>query len=156
MARALRDGSLKRNFQGYTEDPADALIGLGASSISRFPQGYAQNAPATSAYTAAIREGQFSTAKGHGFGGDDLMRSRMIEMLMCFFCIDADELVERFGADRADLMAEFARTNAMFDGLLRVTDRGLEVPEPARPLARMIARALDAYDLSTAGHSSAI
>jgi oxygen-independent coproporphyrinogen-3 oxidase len=30
------------------------------------------------------------------------------------------------------------------------------VPERARPLTRLIARALDAYDLSLAGHSSAI
>ncbi|MCM2562765.1 oxygen-independent coproporphyrinogen III oxidase [Lutimaribacter sp. EGI FJ00015] len=156
MARALRDRTLKRNFQGYTEDPADVLIGLGASSISRFPQGYAQNAPATSAYTGAIRDGRFATAKGHGFSGDDLMRNRMIESLMCFFRIDANELVEKFGADRTSLMAEFNRVNRDFDGLLRVTENGLDVPEAARPLVRMIARAFDAYDLSKAGHSSAI
>ena len=47
MARALQAGTLRRNFQGYTDDPAPVLIGLGASSISRFPQGYAQNASGT-------------------------------------------------------------------------------------------------------------
>jgi len=156
MARALRAGTLKRNFQGYTDDPSDTLIGLGASSISRFPQGFAQNAPSTGAHTAAIRDGRFSTARGHAFSGDDLRRSRMIEALMCDFRIDADEITRDFGIDRAALMQEFARVNAQFDGLLRVTERGLDVPLEARPLTRIIARAFDAYDLSKAGHSSAI
>ena len=51
MARAAAAGTLRRNFQGYTDDAAPALIGLGASSISRFPQGFAQNASATAAHT---------------------------------------------------------------------------------------------------------
>ena len=38
-------GNLHRNFQGYTTDGADLLIGLGASAIGRLPQGYVQNAP---------------------------------------------------------------------------------------------------------------
>ena len=54
---AARAGTLHRNFQGYTDDQSPVLIGLGASSISRFPQGYAQNAPSTSAYTRAVSEG---------------------------------------------------------------------------------------------------
>ena len=156
LSRALRAGRLRRNFQGYTDDPADVLIGVGASSISRFPQGYAQNASATSVHTAAIRDGRFSTARGHAFSGDDLMRSRMIEALMCDFRIDANEITSRFGIDRADLTAEFKRVAAEFDGLLKVTEAGLDVPVEARPLTRMIARAFDAYDLSKAGHSSAI
>ncbi len=45
LARAQTAGTLKRNFQGYTDDQAEVLIGLGASSISKFPQGYAQNNP---------------------------------------------------------------------------------------------------------------
>ena len=46
---AAKAGTLRRNFQGYTDDTAPVLVGLGASSISRFPQGYAQNASATAA-----------------------------------------------------------------------------------------------------------
>lgn len=156
LSRALRAGKLRRNFQGYTDDPADVLIGVGASSISRFPQGYAQNAPATSAYTAAIRDGRFSVARGHAFKGEDLMRSRMIEALMCDFRIDADEITGSFGIPKAELMARLQAVAAEFDGLIKVTDAGLDIPVDARPLTRMIARAFDAYDLSKAGHSSAI
>jgi len=43
-----------------------------------------------------------------------------------------------------------------FDGLLHLSDTGLFIPPAARPLTRMVARAFDAYDLSKAGHSSAI
>ena len=132
------------------------LIGVGASSISRFPQGYAQNAPATSAHTAAIRDGRFSTTRGHSFTAEDKMRSRMIEMLMCDFRIDAREILRDYDITRDALQAMFTAANSEFEGILRVTSGGLTIPVSARPLTRMIARAFDAYDLSKAGHSSAI
>ncbi|MDE3029134.1 MAG: oxygen-independent coproporphyrinogen III oxidase, partial [Paracoccaceae bacterium] len=65
LARAQKAGTLRRNFQGYTDDTAPVLVGLGASSISRFPQGFAQNASTTSVHTKSIRDGKFSTHRGH-------------------------------------------------------------------------------------------
>ncbi len=156
LAHALRAGRLRRNFQGYTDDTSDVLIGVGASSISKFPQGYAQNAPATSAHTAAIREGRFSTARGHQFTEQDKLRGRLIEALMCDFRIDADEITRDFDITQDQLEALFHSANRSFDNLLRVTPQGLFIPEPVRPLTRIIARSFDAYDLSKAGHSSAI
>lgn len=156
LTRAQRAGTLRRNFQGYTDDPCDVLIGVGASSISKFPQGFAQNAPATSAYTAAIRNGQFSTSRGHRFKGEDQLRSRLIEALMCDFRIDATEIRRDFDISQSVLTELFNRANRQFDGLLKVTSEGLYIPEPIRPLTRIIARSFDAYDLSKAGHSSAI
>ncbi|WP_092364466.1 oxygen-independent coproporphyrinogen III oxidase [Cribrihabitans marinus] len=156
LTQALRTGKLKRNFQGYTDDQADVLIGVGASSISRFPQGYAQNAPATSVHTKAIREGRFSTSRGHRFKGQDILRSRLIEALMCDFRIDSAEILENHAVSRAELEAMYARADQAFDGLLQITGDGLFIPQEARPLTRMIARIFDAYDLSKAGHSSAI
>ena len=153
---AQKTGRLRRNFQGYTDDQASALVGIGASSISRFPQGYAQNAPATSVHTAAIRDGRFSTSRGHVFGGDDLLRGRLIEAIMCDFRIDAAEILSDFDITRADLFALFRATDSAFENVLEVTEDGLFIPPDARPLTRMIARAFDAYDLSKAGHSSAI
>lgn len=156
LTRALRGGTLRRNFQGYTDDTAEVLIGVGASSISKFPQGYAQNAPATGAHTAKIRDGRFSISRGHVFKGEDRLRARMIEMLMCDFRIDAGEICDRFGVSRDWLAEQFERANRHFEGLLEVTDEGLFIPPQARALTRMIARDFDAYDLSKAGHSSAI
>ncbi|KIC40804.1 coproporphyrinogen III oxidase [Ruegeria sp. ANG-R] len=156
LTHALRAGRLKRNFQGYTDDQAPILIGLGASSISRFPQGYAQNAPATSAHTKAIREGRFSTSRGHLFKGQDVLRSRLIEALMCDFQINSNEILRDYDISAAELQQMYAKANATFDGLLRVDENGLFIPPEARALTRMIARSFDAYDLSKAGHSSAI
>ncbi|MCV2867646.1 oxygen-independent coproporphyrinogen III oxidase [Defluviimonas sp. WL0002] len=156
LAVAAREGRLHRNFQGYTDDTAEALIGLGASAISRMPQGYAQNAPSTSAYIKAIRAGQFATAKGHAFDREDLLRARMIEALMCDFRIDSREICGRFGTSPERLAQLFSAPANEFGGMVEVNDAGFAIPERARPLTRMIARAFDAYDLSKAGHSSAV
>jgi oxygen-independent coproporphyrinogen-3 oxidase len=156
LTRAQKAGTLRRNFQGYTDDTSDVLIGVGASSISRFPQGYAQNAPATSAHTRAIRDGQFSTARGHVFQGDDRLRARLIEAIMCDFRIDADEICQSFGVSQTQISAMFSEVDHAFPGILSVTDQMLFIPVDARPLTRLIARAFDTYDLSKAGHSSAI
>jgi oxygen-independent coproporphyrinogen-3 oxidase len=156
LAVAAREGRLRRNFQGYTDDMSNVLVGLGASSISRFPQGYAQNNASTAAHTREIREGRFSTAKGHRFVGEDLMRARMIEALMCDFRIDAAEMQRSFGITPTALSAMFARVAETFGEMVEVSPAGLSIPEVGRPLTRMIARCFDAYDLSKAGHSSAI
>ncbi|MCE5973674.1 oxygen-independent coproporphyrinogen III oxidase [Sinirhodobacter sp. WL0062] len=156
LSKALKAGKLRRNFQGYTDDLAEALVGMGASSISRFPQGFAQNASATGAHTGAIREGRFSTARGHVFTEDDKMRSRLIEALMCDFKVSAQELVRDYRADPVKLAEMFASCAAKFEDMVRVTTEGLEIPEKGRPLTRMIAQHFDAYELSKAGHSSAI
>ncbi|MCT4553107.1 MAG: oxygen-independent coproporphyrinogen III oxidase [Pelagimonas sp.] len=156
LAIAQKAGRLRRNFQGYTDDTALALIGLGASSISRFPQGFAQNAPGTSAHTQVIRDGRFSTARGHVFSTEDLMRGRLIEMIMCDFRINAAEILRDHAITREALFAMFKEINDRFENLLEITEDGLFIPRKARPLTRMIARGFDAYDLSKAGHSSAI
>ncbi|MHA6264611.1 oxygen-independent coproporphyrinogen III oxidase [Arenibacterium sp. CAU 1754] len=156
LSRAQKAGRLRRNFQGYTDDDSDVLIGVGASSISRFPQGYAQNAPSTSAHTARIRDGNFSTERGHTYRGEDAMRARMIEALMCDFRIDAKEIRDRFGIGQAQLDQMFRDADAAFEGNLVHSPDGLFIPQKARPLARLIARHFDAYELSKAGHSSAI
>ena len=75
---------------------------------------------------------------------------------MCDFRIDAADILRDHRITRADLFAMLRQAAEAFDGLLEVTEDGLFVPERARPLTRMIARSFDAYDLSKAGHSSAI
>jgi oxygen-independent coproporphyrinogen-3 oxidase len=156
MAKALKAGTLRRNFQGYTDDTAPALIGLGASSISRFPQGFAQNASATAAHTKAIRDGRFSSHRGHRFAGEDLLRARIIEALMCDFFVSRAELLSGFDVtpSRVDALFQVAATE--FGDMVRVTDAGFIIPDRARPLTRMIARTFDAYDSAKAQHSSAI
>lgn len=156
MARALQSGQLRRNFQGYTDDPTPVLIGLGASSISRFPQGFAQNASGTAEHTRAIRDGRFSTHRGHRFQGEDLLRARIIEALMCDFRVSRDELLQDFDVSAARIDSLFLSAKAEFGDMVRLSADSFFIPERARPLTRMIARAFDAYDSTKARHSSAI
>ncbi|CUH68142.1 Oxygen-independent coproporphyrinogen-III oxidase [Thalassovita gelatinovora] len=156
LAVAQKAGKLRRNFQGYTDDRSQVLIGVGASSISRFPQGYAQNHPSTGAHTAAIRDGRFSTARGHVFSADDKLRGRIIEMLMCNFAIDSEELLDCYDVSRAQLEDMVTKAETSFPGILNRQGLDISIPAKARPLTRIIARSFDAYDLSKAGHSSAI
>ena len=156
LARAARAGTLRRNFQGYTDDTAEVLLGIGASAISYFPQGYAQNAPATAAHTRAIRDARFSVSRGHAFAGEDLMRRRLIEALMCDFRIDAAEMQDSFGVSPAQLDRLFREAVQRFPGFVELGPDGLSIPQEGRALTRMIASVFDAYGNSTAGHSSAV
>jgi hypothetical protein len=155
LSVAQRNGTLRRNFQGYSDDTADVLLAVGASSIARFPQGYAQNAPATAAHTGAIRKGRFSTSRGHTFTGEDRLRGRMIESLMCDFRIDRVEILDRFSVSDAWLSSLFTTVATQFPDMVVVDAAGMSIPQNARPLTRMIARALDAYDMAKAQHSAA-
>jgi oxygen-independent coproporphyrinogen-3 oxidase len=156
MAKAARAGTLRRNFQGYTDDTAPVLVGLGASSISRFPQGFAQNVSGTADYTRAIRDGGFATHRGHVFTGEDVMRARIIEALMCDFRVDRAEILAGFDItpERLDSLLRTAADG--FVGMVTLDTKGLMILPEAKPLTRMIARAFDAYDQTKAQHSAAI
>jgi oxygen-independent coproporphyrinogen-3 oxidase len=145
LAVAAREGRLRRNFQGYTDDGCATLIGLGASSISRFPTGFVQNAPATAAYEGRIAAGALAGAKGHVFTAEDLLRGRAIEMLMCDFVLDLGELRGRFVEAAAVLGPILAAVAQRFAGLVELDGAGLRILPEGRPLARIIASAFDAH-----------
>ncbi len=156
LAVAHREERMRRNFQGYTEDSSDTLIGLGASAISRYRQGYAQNAPATSAYQARVRAGGLATSRGHVFSDDDLLRGAIIEALLCDFRADLPAIARRTGHPRGAVVALADGLGTAFPGMLQIDDGVIEIFSFGRPLARMIARHFDAYALSAAGHSHAV
>lgn len=145
LAAAARGGRLRRNFQGYTDDTCPALIGFGASSVSRFPSGYIQNAAATPAYVQRVEAGQLAGARGHLLSSEDRLRGRAIEMLMCSFRLDRGELRQRFGDLAARLDGELAGLAARFGDLLRLSDEALEILPPGRALTRIIASQFDAH-----------
>ncbi|MEM9577317.1 MAG: oxygen-independent coproporphyrinogen III oxidase [Pseudomonadota bacterium] len=156
LAVAAQTGQLRRNFQGYTDEPAEVLLGLGASAISRFPQGYAQNNPATSGYTKSVRADELATVRGHQFSPEDLLRGRLIEALMCDFEVSIDELTIRF-QDRKEHIRGLLRSAARhFGDIVEMTPNAFKILPEGQPLARIIARYFDAYDMSNAGHASAI
>jgi oxygen-independent coproporphyrinogen III oxidase len=141
LSRAVRTRRLRRNFQGYTTDAADALLGIGASSIGRLPQGYVQNAPDVGSYARAIAAGQFAAAKGIAVSPDDVRRAKIIERLMCDFVVDLDAVAgpTDFAAE-LDALDAFAAT-----GIVRRHGRHVVVTEKGQPFVRLVAAAFDAY-----------
>ncbi|SPJ25036.1 oxygen-independent coproporphyrinogen III oxidase [Palleronia abyssalis] len=146
LARAATQGSLRRNFQGYTTDECETLIGLGASSISRFSQGYVQNASATSAYMKRISECQFAGARGYAFTQDDRLRGHVIERIMCDFRLDFSLLRTAFGEAAEALMPIHTQIARDFDGMVDLTPDRLTLRPEGTPLARLIAQRYDAHD----------
>ncbi len=155
LSRAAAAGALRRNFQGYTDDTCPTLIGIGASSISRFEQGYVQNAAATGAYTGRIEAGQLAGYRGHAMSQQDLLRARTIEMLMCDLRIDLAELEATFGDTAAELRPIHAEIAARFHPFVAHDAGEVRLAPDARPLTRLVARAYDAYDPGTARYSRA-
>ncbi|MFX0546719.1 oxygen-independent coproporphyrinogen III oxidase [Roseovarius sp. S1116L3] len=152
MSIAANAGTLHRNFQGYTTDGAQTLIGLGASSISRLPQGYAQNAPATAAWKARIEKGRPATIRGHIDTEDDHLRAAVIERLLCDFRVDP-----AIFSDPALVRGLTAKAAAAWDSAVSRSDEGvLSIKPEAHHLARMIAMEFDAYAISSDRHSAAI
>lgn len=156
LAKSRDLGQMRRNFQGYTDDTASVLIGLGASSISRFPQGFAQNASRTADYSNAVLDGHFPIHRGHIFSQEDLLRATMIEDLMCNFAVSLGKIKEKFGVLPDLVNTLLAQTAKTFAGMVRLDDAGLTVLPKGRPLVRMMARSFDAYDQAQNQHSAAI
>tara|TARA_B100001179_G_C18541880_1_gene381973 strand:- start:689 stop:1138 length:450 start_codon:yes stop_codon:yes gene_type:complete len=149
---------MRRNFQGYTVDSADALIGLGASSIGQTPEGYVQNVPATAEYQRRVTEGRLATERGFELGRDDRIRGRVIELLMCDFAFSFAELTHEFGPDANEVMEEAVQlAEEENDGLVELTDGLFQLTEKGRPFVRSIASAFDTYlQTGKARHSLAV
>jgi oxygen-independent coproporphyrinogen-3 oxidase len=156
LAIAARNGHLRRNFQGYTDDRCVALIGLGASSISRFPQGYIQNNAATTNYTKSIQTGDWSAAKGFALGMADQVRARAIEALMCDFEIDLGALQEAYGDFAKPVKADCKRLATDYAGFVAFEGNTFRILQNGRPLTRIIASGFDAFNAPNHRHSSAI
>jgi len=137
MARAMRDGTLRRNFQGFTDDPSEVLIGLGASAISGFPGLFAQNEKHTGRYRQLSDEGRLSGNHGVVRSADDQRRGAVIGALLCQgeALLPGDLL-----ADAKDRLVPFTEAGlAAFDGAK------LTIPPAGLPYARVIAAQFDAY-----------
>ncbi|MFK0382594.1 oxygen-independent coproporphyrinogen III oxidase [Agrobacterium sp. NPDC090273] len=158
LAKAMIDGGLRRNFQGYTTDTADALIGLGASSIGKLPQGYVQNMVATGEYQRMAGEGGLCAVKGIALSDDDRVRAFAIERLMCDFSLDLAALKRAFGKAAHAVMAEaqlFAAGDR--DGLVALDGDVFALSEAGKPFARTVAATFDSYLSNGRGrHSVAV
>ncbi|HVV64281.1 MAG TPA: oxygen-independent coproporphyrinogen III oxidase [Rhizomicrobium sp.] len=146
LAIALRQGRLRRNFQGYTTDAAPALIGIGASAIGAMPQGYVQNVPEVPAYRAALAAGRLPVARGVTLSDEDRLRRCVIERLMCNLEADLGAAAAAHGASSdvfAPALAGLAPLIAA--GIVDTDGRKLAVRPQWRALTRVVCAAFDAY-----------
>lgn len=146
LAEALRARRLHRNFQGYTTDVANALLGFGASAISSLTQGYLQNLPQLGAYGEVVASGKLPAARGLALDAEDRLRRDIIEEIMCYLDVDLAAVAARHGADPARLAPELARLGELERaGLLRVYGYRVAIDPSCRMLSRAVAAVFDAY-----------
>lgn len=140
---------VRRNFQGYTDDQAPILLGLGASAIGRLPQGYVQNAPSVAEYARRIDAHGLATARGHALTDDDTARAFAIERLMCDLRFPAAELRRKFGVRAEPIIAEAkALIASERDGLIARdpdTDDSFTITNTGRLFVRSICSVFDSY-----------
>jgi oxygen-independent coproporphyrinogen III oxidase len=158
MAVALREGRLRRNFQGYTTDQSDILLAFGASAIGRLPQGYVQNEVAIAAYSRAIADERLATAKGYALTADDRLRGEIIERIMCDFAVDLDAICGRHGSAPEVMLESATRLKELVsDGVVALDGASLSVVDNSRFLVRSVASAFDAHlDRSSRLHSRSV
>jgi oxygen-independent coproporphyrinogen-3 oxidase len=158
MAVAYKERTLRRNFQGYTTDKSEVLLGFGASAIGHLPQGYVQNEVQTGAYAQSIAAGRLATAKGYGLTDDDRLRADIIERIMCEFSADLGDICARHGARPEAMLQSASRLKPLIsDGVVRLDGDRLAVAKDSRFLVRSVAAAFDAHlDPGKQLHSRAV
>ena len=158
LAVAQREGRLARNFQGYTVDNSETLIGFGPSAISAHPEGYVQNRTRLDEWRAAVESGRRPVARGRALTADDRLRRNVIERLMCDLAVDLGALAAAHGFDASVFDAELGRIDRFAaEGLCARDGTRVTVPERARDYARIVASAFDAYlDGAETRHSVAV
>ena len=147
LSIAQEEGTLQRNFQGYTTHGYCDLIGLGVSSISQIGDLYCQNTSDIAAYQNALDSQQLATRRGLHCDNDDRIRRAVIQQLICHFKLEFADIEECFNIDFRgyfkDVWPElesFAR-----DGLIRLDDKGIDISAAGRLLVRSVCMLFDRY-----------
>ncbi|MGS2744698.1 oxygen-independent coproporphyrinogen III oxidase [Halomonas sp. LS-001] len=147
LAVAQRDGTLQRNFQGYSSHAQCDLVGLGVSAISRVNDVYAQNPTDLASYEQALDQGQLATVKGLRLSTDDLIRRDVIERMMCDMQIDLAAVGKRWNIDAPRYFADTLERlqGPLRDGLIEQEGSILRATPIGRLLIRHLAMAFDAH-----------
>lgn len=142
IAEAVRTGRLKRNFQGFTEDQADTILGFGASAIGFIDGLYVQNEKDIRTYAETARGGALPIVKGLQRTPLQDLTARIISDLLCRLTADLAPLFAALPASRA---AEICTGLKPFirDGLLAISGTRLMLCPDAAPLARLVAMTID-------------
>lgn len=147
LAIAQKDGSLHRNFQGYTTLGDCDLLALGVSSISAIGKSFSQNSKTLKEYYQAVTEKGHALEKGIVTSQDDVIRATVIKELMCNFRLDKSVIEKQYNINFAEYFAQDLLSLETFklDGLLTDTDNEIIVAAKGRLLIRNICMSFDIY-----------
>jgi oxygen-independent coproporphyrinogen-3 oxidase len=147
LAVAQRQGTLYRNFQGYSTHADCDLVAMGATAISKVGNSYSQNLKALDDYAARIDSGELAVFRGVELNADDVLRREVITRLICNFELDFAAIEMQFGIDFKAYFVDALRALEGFaaDGLLELGDRVLRVRPRGRLLIRNICMQFDRY-----------
>ena len=147
LSIAQKDGTLHRNFQGYTTKGNCDLLGLGVSSISAIGNSFSQNTKELQDYYKAIDKQAHAHVKGVSLSTDDIIRGEVIRELMCNLYVDKAKISAKFDINFDEYFAEDLPLLETFinDGLVSNTSESIQVVQKARLLIRNICMSFDAY-----------
>lgn len=153
LSIAQREGTLSRNFQGYSTHAECDLIGFGMSSISQVGNTYSQNVKTLVEYYNRIDNERLAVQKGIVLNRDDVIRRAVIHQLMCHFKISYSSVNLELGIDfQAYFQEEIDLLRSMQeDGLLEITDNAIQVQPVGRMLIRNICMVFDRYTGESSG-----
>ena len=147
LTLAKENGTLQRNFQGYSTHADCDMIGLGITSIGKVGDSYSQNVKETAQYQARLEAGRLPVMRGYRLNDDDRLRRDVINTLMCHGRLDFADIEARhdivFGEYFADALAQLQEMAD--DGLLEIRENQIEVLPIGRLMMRNMAMAFDAY-----------
>jgi oxygen-independent coproporphyrinogen-3 oxidase len=147
LALAQRNGTLYRNFQGYSTHADCDLIGLGITSISKIGDSYSQNVKTLEEYYPQIDAGHIPVFRGVGLNADDKLRRAVITQLICHFTLDIPAIEQEYQIDFKEYFAqEWVELETLqADGLLKRDVQRIDILPAGRLLARNICMTFDIY-----------
>ncbi len=156
LSLGYRSGKLYRNFQGYSLNLAENMIGLGMSSIGFVEHAYFQNHRELEAYGASLEARRLPIARGLVLTPEDRLRRWVIQELMCRFQVDKRQCEALFSIHFDTHFQNSPLAPLKADGLLEETHDKL-IPTPlGRLLIRLVAAAFDAYLTQASAHSKLV
>ncbi len=147
MVKAQQEGSLQRNFQGYSTHANTDLVAIGVSSIGSIFDSYSQNSSNMDEYREMVTAGKLPIVRGLVMNTDDMIRKQVINQLICHFKLDIKKLEAEWGIVFKDYFkAEKKELKSMVEeGLLQVNDEAIQVETRGRLLIRNICMVFDNY-----------
>ena len=147
LVKAQQNGTLQRNFQGYSTHRDCDLIGLGVSAIGHIENTYSQNASTTTEYQIALEAGKLPIRRGIEVDNDDRIRAEVIQQLMCYGQVDYSYFQRHLDTDFPSYFnSELTRLAALQrDGLVELYPNRIQITATGRMLLRTVAMVFDRH-----------